>query len=106
TMNTPSPVRAGRIAPPRQRSKAPISVGLSFSAAFCLLFAIVLGYLAFVQPVRAALEPAVMIQEPLDGTILNRYAPVPVQIGAAHPSAIKRVELYVDGLLTAAQDAG
>jgi hypothetical protein len=82
----------------------PVVAGLGITAAFCLICAIVVGYLAFARPVQAGLDAAVVIQTPSEGDVLALNVPATIQAVAAHPTAIKRVELYADGALVAAQD--
>lgn len=94
-----------RRTPPRGRSRAPLLAGAAIAVFMCLLLAILLGYLVLAPRSLASGPGGALILTPADGDQLARSASVIVQASASHADGVRRVELYADGALIAAQES-
>nr|MBN1230133.1 hypothetical protein [Anaerolineae bacterium] len=69
------------------------------------LVVILAGYLLLAKPATVALSSYVTINMPATDEVVALNVPEAVQVAASHTSGVKRVELYADGALVAAQDS-
>nr|MBN1228178.1 hypothetical protein [Anaerolineae bacterium] len=69
------------------------------------LVVILIGYLLLAEPATAALNSYVTINTPATDEMVALNVPEDIQVAASHTSGVKRIELYADGALVAAQDS-
>lgn len=90
----------------RKPSRAPLIVGGGFGALLCLLIAAGLAFLLLTPRTAQALDSTVFINTPPTGAYAAINQPLPIVSSAYNESGIRRIEVYADGALVAAQDSG
>lgn len=103
-MQTVQHQQVRRPRPPQRKLPTGLILGGMGAAMICLV-AILIGYLLLAKPATAALNSYVTINTPATDEMVALNVPAAVQAAASHTSGVKRIELYADGALVAAQDS-